>query len=275
MILRGHAVPVAKQCKLLAIARSTAYYKPMPVPAATLDLMRRIDKLHLDYPFMGSRMLAGMLKLDGIAIGRRQVRTLMRRMAIEAHYCRPNTSRKHPNNPVYPYLLRELTIERANQVWATDITYIPMKHGFCYLVAVVDWFTRRVLSWRLSNTMHSDFCVEALEEALERFGTPEIFNTDQGSQFTGADFTGVLKAKGIRISMDGKGRWVDNVIVERFWRSLKYEEVYQKGYENLRDARLQIGIYIDFFNFKRTHDANDGLPPALAYDLSLATRGAA
>ncbi len=264
MIHPDHAVPVATQCKLLAIARSTAYYKPTPVPAVTLDVMRRIDKLHLDHPFMGSRMLAGMLKLDGITIGRRQVRTLMRRMAIEAHYCRPNTSRKHPNNPVYPYLLRELTIERANQVWAADITYIPMKHGFCYLVAVVDWFTRRVLSWRLSNTMHSDFCVEAIEGALLPFGTPEFFNTDQGRPITGADFTGVLKAHGIRISMDGNVRWVDNVIVERCLRSLKYEEVYLKAYENLRDAKLQLGIYIHFYNFKRSHNANDEMPPALA-----------
>ena len=237
MIRTGHPIPVATQCKLLAIARSTAYYKPKPVPPATLGVMRHLDRLHLDHPFMGSRMLAGRLGLDGVPIGRRRVRTLMRRMGIEAHYCRPKTSRKHPANPVFPYLLRELTIDRVNQVWAADITYIPMAHGFCYLVAVVDWFTRRVLSWRLSNTMHSDFCIDALEEALGRFGVPEIFNTDQGSQFTGADFTGVLKSRGIRISMDGKGRWVDNVIVERFWRSLKYEEVYQKGYEDLRDGR--------------------------------------
>ncbi len=275
MIRTAHPVPVATQCKLLAIARSTAYYKPKPVPPATLDVMHCIDRLHLDHPFMGSRMLAARLRLDGIPIGRRRVRTLMRRMGIEAHYCRPNTSRKHPANPVFPYLLRELSIERVNQVWAADITYIPMQHGFCYLVAVVDWFSRRVLSWRLSNTMHSDFCIDALEEALERFGTPEIFNTDQGSQFTGADFTGVLKSCGIRISMDGKGRWVDNVIVERFWRSLKYEEVYQKGYEDLRDGRRQLGDYIEFYNFRRPHEANGGLPPALAYEHGRTTRGAA
>lgn len=225
MIDRTHDLPVVRQCELLEVARSTAYYTPAPTSPADLALMRRIDELHLEYPFAGSRMLRDMLRREGHVIGRKHVSTLMKKMGIEALYRKPNTSRRHAAHPVYPYLLRNLKIERPNQVWATDITYIPMRRGFVYLVAIVDWASRRVLAWRLSNTLTTDFCVDALEEAITRYGKPEIFNTDQGSQFTSLDFTQVLKDHQIAISMDGKGCWRDNVFVERLWRSVKYEEV--------------------------------------------------
>ena len=236
MIDRTHDLPIARQAKALNISRGAVYYKPRPVSARDLAIMRRIDELHLERPFMGARMLRDMLNRAGVPIGRRHVATLMKRMGIEAVHRRPNTSKPTPGHKIYPYLLRKLKIERANQVWATDITYIPMARGFVYLAAVVDWATRRVLAHRVSITMEADFCIEALEEALAKHGKPEIFNTDQGSQFTSEAFTGVLIKNGIAISMDGKGSWRDNVFVERLWRSVKYEEVYLRAYESVGDA---------------------------------------
>jgi putative transposase len=225
MIERGHELPVARQAKLLKLSRSSVYYQPRPVSPADLAVMRRIDELHLDYPFAGSRMLRDLLRGEGIAIGRQRVATMMKRMGIAALYRCPNTSKPAPGHKVYPYLLRGLAIVRPNQVWAMDITYIPMARGFVYLTAVVDWFSRRVLAWRVSITMEVEFCLEAVEEALARHGRPEIFNTDQGSQFTSQDFTALLLDNAIAISMDGRGAWRDNVFVERLWRSVKYEEV--------------------------------------------------
>ena len=229
MIDREHALPVARQAKALDISRSSVYYRPRPVGEADLGLMRRIDELHLEHPFLGSRMLRDLLRREGHAIGRRHVATVLRRMGIEALYRKPSTSRRHPGHPVYPYLLRGLAVTRSNQVWAMDITYLPMARGLLFLAAVVDWHSRRVLAWRVSITMDVGFCLEAVEEALARCGTPEIFNTDQGSQFTSDAFTGLLQANGIAISMDGRGSWRDNVFVERLWRSVKYEEVYLKA----------------------------------------------
>ena len=226
MIDRGHGLPLARQAALLTLSRSSLYYEPRAVPAADLAIMRRIDALHLEYPFAGSRMLRDLLRGEGVVIGRERVATMMRRMGIEALYRRPNTSKPAPGHKIYPYLLRSLAVERPNQVWAMDITYIPMARGFVYLAAVMDWFSRRVLAWRLSITMEVDFCLDAVEEALARHGRPEIFNTDQGSQFTSAAFTGLLAQNGVQISMDGRGSWRDNVFVERLWRSVKYEEVY-------------------------------------------------
>jgi len=231
------------------------------VSASDLAVMRRIDELHLDYPFAGSRMLRAMLVNEGIAIGRTHVRTLVRRMGIEALYRRPRTSKPGPGHKIYPYLLRDLAVTRPNQVWAADITYIPMARGFVYLVVVLDWFSRRVLSWRVSITMEADFCVEAVEEALARHGRPDIFNTDQGSQFTGEAFTGLLSRHGIAISMDGKGAWRDNVFVERLWRSVKYEEVYLRAYDGVPQARLSIGRYLDFYNSRRPHSGHGGRTP--------------
>jgi putative transposase len=225
MIERGHELPVARQAKLLKLSRSSVYYQPRPVSPADLAVMRWIDELHLDYPFAGSRMLRDLLRGEGIAIGRQRVATMMKRMGIAALYRCPNTSKPAPGHKVYPYLLRGLAIVRPNQVWAMDITYIPMARGFVYLTAVVDWFSRRVLAWRVSITMEVEFCLEAVEEALARHGRPEIFNTDQGSQFTSQDFTALLLDNAIAISMDGRGAWRDNVFVERLWRSVKYEEV--------------------------------------------------
>ena len=241
MIDRTHELPLARQAELLRLSRSSLYYEPRPVPAAELAIMRRIDELHLDYPFAGSRMLRDLLRGEGVAIGRELVRTMMRRMGIEALYRRPNTSKPAPGHKIYPYLLRGLAVERPNQVWAMDITYIPMARGFVYLAAVVDWFSRRVLAWRLSITMEVDFCIEAVEEALARYGRPEIFNTDQGSQFTSAAFTGLLLENEIAISMDGRGSWRDNVFVERLWRSVKYEEVYLRAYDSVAEARASLG----------------------------------
>jgi putative transposase len=235
------------------------------VPPADLAIMRRLDELHLNYPFAGSRMLRDMLRAEGVAIGRDRVTTLMRLLGIEAIYRRPNTSKPAPGHKVYPYLLRGLAVERPNQVWAMDITYIPMARGFVYLCAVVDWFSRRVLAWRLSITMAVDFCIEAVEEALARQGRPEIFNTDQGSQFTGGAFIGLIQANGIQISMDGKGSWRDNVFVERLWRSVKYEEVYLRAYDSVGEARQSIGRYFEFYNARRPHSSLDGRSPDQAY----------
>jgi putative transposase len=265
MIDRSHELPVTRQCQALKLARSTVYYQPRPVPAEDLALMRRIDELHLDYPFAGSRMLRDMLKREGHAIGRGRVRRLMKRMAIEALYRRPNTSRRHGTQAIYPYLLRNLAVERPNQVWATDITYIPMRRGFVYLAAVMDWYSRRVLAWRLSNTLTVDFCVDAVREAIARHGRPEIFNTDQGSQFTSAEFTGLLKEHQIQISMDGKGCWRDNVFVERLWKSVKYEEVYLKAYDGVTAAKTGLGDYLRFYNTRRPHQALDGQSPDAVY----------
>jgi len=223
MIDRTHPLPVRRQCQLLKLARSTAYYQPTPVSAAELALMRRIDELHLQYPFAGARMLRDLLRQEGHAIGRRHVATLMRRMGIEALYRKPHLSQRHPTHTIYPYLLRDLTIRRPNHVWAADITYIPMARGFVYLFAVLDWASRRVLAWRLSNTLTTDFCLDAVQEAITRHSLPTIFNTDQGCQFTSQEFTGLLTHHGIQISMDGKGCWRDNVFVERLWKSIKYE----------------------------------------------------
>jgi putative transposase len=265
MIDRAHALPLARQARELGISRGSIYYLPKPVSAADLAIMRRIDELHLEFPFAGSRMLRDLLRQEGDEIGRQHVATLMKKMAIEAIYRRPNTSKPAPGHKIYPYLLRKLAIVRPNQVWATDISYIPMAKGFVYLVAIVDWFSRKVLAWRVSITMEADFCVEALEEALARFGKPEIFNTDQGSQFTSMAFTSVLLREKIAISMDGRGAWRDNVIVERLWRSVKYEEVYLRAYGGVREARALIGRYLSFYNRKRPHSSLGANTPDQTY----------
>jgi putative transposase len=265
MIDREHDLPITRQAKALNISRGSVYYLPRPMSAADLAIMRRMDELHLDFPFAGSRMLRDLLAAEGLRIGRLHVATLMKRMGIEALYRKPNTSKPAPGHKIYPYLLRNLPITRANQVWAMDITYIPMARGFVYLAAVVDWFSRRVLSWRLSITMEAGFCVEALEEALAKHGKPEIFNTDQGSQFTSLAFTGVLIRSDIAISMDGKGSWRDNVFVERLWRTVKYEEVYLRAYETVSEARASIGRYLDFYNGRRPHSSLDRQTPDQAY----------
>jgi putative transposase len=275
MIDRTHALPLTRQAEVLKLSRSSLYYQPRPVSPGDLAVMRRIDELHLDYPFAGSRMLRGMLEDEGIEIGRQRVITMMRRMGIEAIYRRPNTSKATPGNKIYPYLLRGVLVDRSNQVWAMDITYIPMARGFVYLAAVIDWFSRRVLAWRVSIDMAVDFCLEAVEEAIARHGTPDIFNTDQGSQFTGAAFTGTLTSNGITISMDGKGAWRDNVFVERLWRSVKYEEVYLRAYETVGEARTSIGRYLDFYNCRRPHSSLDGGTPDQAYFNQLPIRMAA
>ena len=265
MIDRTHRLPLTRQAKILKLGRSSVYYKPCPVSAGDLVIMRRIDALHLEYPFAGSRMLGDLLRGEGFEIGRQAVRTMMKRMGVEAIYRRPNTSKAAPGHRIYPYLLRQLAVERPNHVWAMDITYIPMARGFVYLTAVVDWYTRRVLSWRLSITMDTAFCLEAVEEAIARYGKPDIFNTDQGSQFTSADFTGLLAQHKIAISMDGKGAWRDNVFVERLWRSVKYEEVYLKAYETVSVARASLGSYLTFYNGTRPHSAHCGRTPDEAY----------
>ena len=272
MINRTHALPVIRQCQILEVSRSTAYYQPTPVSATDLALRRRIDELHLDHPFAGARMLRDLLRREGHTIGRKRVRTLMTRRGIDAVYRKPRTSQRHPAHTVYPYLLRHLEITRPNHVWAADITYIPMKRGFVYLFAVLDWASRRVLAWRLSNTLTTDFCLEAVQEALARYGTPEIFNTDQGCQFTSLEFTGLLKDHGIQISMDGKGCWRDNVFVERLWKSIKYEEVYLHAYETISAAQQGLERYLTFYNQIRPHRALDGHTPNRVYVDNLPTR---
>jgi putative transposase len=265
MIDRDHALPLVRQAEILNLSRSGLYYQPCPVSPADLAIMRRIDELHLDYPFAGSRMLRDLLLGEGVSIGRDHVRTLMKRMRVEAIYRRPNTSKPAPGHKIYPYLLRGLPITRPNQAWAMDITYIPMAHGFVYLAVVLDWFSRRVLSWRLSITMEVDFCLEAVEEALAKHGRPEIFNTDQGSQFTSTAFTGLLQDNAIRVSMDGRGAWRDNVFVERLWRSVKYEEVYLRAYDSVGEARASLARYLNFYNGKRPHSSLDAKTPDHAY----------
>ena len=265
MIDPEHDLPITQQAEALGISRSTVYYQPRPFSAEDLWLMRQIDELHLNYPFAGSRMLRDLLSHQGLEVGRRHIRTLMRRMGIEAIYRRPNTSKPAPGHRIYPYLLRGLAITRPNQAWAMDITYIPMARGFVYLAAVVDWFSRRVLAWKLSITMDTSFCLEVLEEALSRNEKPEIFNTDQGSQFTSDAFTRRLKEEGVTISMDGKGRWRDNVFVERIWKSIKYEEVYLHAYASVSEARASIGRYLEFYNTARPHSSLKAQTPDQVY----------
>jgi putative transposase len=276
MIDRKHDLPITRQAEVLRISRGSVYYLPRPVPEADLAIMRRLATGCIwEFPFAGSRMLRGLLATEGCKIGRRHVKTLMQRMGIEALYRRPRTSRPEPGHKIYPYLLRGFSIERPNQVWAMDITYIPMARGFVYLAVVLDWCSRRVLAWRLSITMEAAFCIEALEEALARHGKPDIVNTDQGSQFTAAAFTGVLAACGIAISMDGKGAWRDNVFVERLWRSVKYEEVYLHAYDSVSQARASLGRYFEFYNQRRPHTSLDGSTPDQAYFAPLPIRMAA
>jgi len=265
MINKDNDLPITRQCELLSLNRSTVYYRAQDVSRKDLNLMRRIDEMHLKRPFYGSRRIRDWLQDEGYEINRKRVQRLMRRMGIRALYPKPRTSQPGKGHKIYPYLLRDRVIDRANQVWATDISYIPMAKGFVYLVAVIDWYSRKVLSWRLSNSMDSDFCVDALEEALRRYGCPEIFNTDQGAQFTSEAFTDVLKEAGIEISMDGKGRWVDNVFVERLWRSVKYEEVYLKAYETVAEARAGIGNYFQFYNNERRHQGMNRQTPDQVY----------
>jgi putative transposase len=258
---RDHGkLSIRGQCRLLGIARS-GVYRTTPANDVDLALMQRIDELFMAWPFLGSRRLTAMLRADGLTVNRKRVQRLMRRMGIAALGPKPRTTKPAPGHKIFPYLLRELVIDRPNQVWAADITYIPIGRGFLYLVAIIDWASRAVLAWRLSNTMDIAFCVDALDAALARFGRPEIFNTDQGAQFTSAAFTGRLASAGIRISMDGRGRWLDNVFIERLWRSLKYEDVYLKGYADGREARAGIASWIGFYNGRRPHQALAGRTP--------------
>jgi putative transposase len=243
------------------------YYTPTPVNDKDRELMRLIDEIHLEEPYLGSRGMRNVLRLRGYTIGRIHVRTLMRTMGIEALYRKPRLSKPHPGHTVYPYLLRNIAITAANSVWCSDITFIPMVKGFCYLVAVMDWASRKVLSWRLSNTLNASFCIEALEEAVMKYGTPHIFNTDQGRQFTSDNFTGILKAHGIKISMDGQGRWRDNIVIERFWKTVKYEEIYLKAYESISHARKELTKFFDRYNTRRPHQGlNDRIPDDVCWN---------
>jgi putative transposase len=265
MIDRDHVLPLTRQSLILDVSRSSLYYRAVAISERDLELMRLIDEIHLKYPFYGSRRIRNELRARGHDVGRGHVSTLMQKMGIRALYQKPRLSAAHPGHKVYPYLLRGVEISRANHCWAADITYLPMARGFCYLVAIMDWASRRVLAWRLSNTLDASFCTEALEEAIRNYGTPEIFNTDQGSQFTSETFTDILSNNGIRISMDGRGRWVDNVFVERLWRSVKYEEVYLKAYGSLAEARGELAAYFDFYNKRRYHQGLDNRTPDEVY----------
>ena len=269
MVTPESSISVRRQCELLRVNRSSVYYTCAPTPDEELQLMKEIDELHLKHPFYGSRRLAVVLSRGDRQINRKRVQRLMRRMGLEGLAPKPSTSKPSPEHAVYPYLLRNRRIERVNEVWASDITYVPMARGFGYLVAIIDWHSRRVLSWRLSNTLDTRFCREALEEALDRFGVPEIFNTDQGAQFTATEFTEVLRAHGVAISMDGRGRWLDNVFIERLWRSLKYEEIYLHAYEDLARARHGIENYFTFYNEERPHRSLGYQTPRAFYDLLL------
>ena len=275
MINKEDKLPVTRQCEILELSRSGIYYKPVPLSAMDVELMRQIDEIHLLCPFYGSRNIRNELWGKGYKIGRDRVRRLMRRMGIEALYVKPRLSIPHSGHVKYPYLLRGLEITKANHVWATDITYIPMARGFCYLVAIMDWSSRKVLAWRLSNTLDSAFCVDALEEAIAKFGCPDIFNTDQGSQFTAEVFTNVLRANNIAISMDGKGRWMDNVFIERLWKSVKYEDIYLKGYASMAEVRNGLVNYFKFYNEKRWHNSFDKKTPNMVYFDTLAQKQAA
>ena len=255
---------VRRQCELLQLSRSGLFYEPAPISSKDQAVMNRIDEIYTKWPFYGARRMSRELKSCGFDVGRRHTGSLMRLMALEAVFPGRNTSKPHPSHPVYPYLLRGVNVTRTNQVWSTDITYIRLRHGFVYLAAVIDWKSRYVLSWKISNTLTSDFCVEVLKEAL-KYGTPEIFNTDQGSQFTSAEFVGVLKDHGIQISMDGRGRALDNIFVERLWRSVKYENVYVKGYETIPDTEAGLKEYFNFYNLQRRHQSLDYKTPWLVY----------
>lgn len=275
MIDPGQGLSITRQAKILKISRSSVYYRPRPTSASDLKLMKAIDRLHLEAPYAGSRMLKKLLRAEGYELGRRHVRTLMRKMGIEALYRKKNTSRRHPGHEVFPYLLRGRTVTEANEAWALDITYIPMARGFVYFVGVMDWATRRILAFRLSTTLTADFCVAALEEAIDRHGCPQIVNTDQGSQFTSSAFVELVHRHGIALSMDGKGSWKDNVFIERFWRTLKYEEVYLRAYESVSAARESIRKYLAFYNGRRPHTANNDLTPDVAYFGALSIKSAA
>lgn len=265
MINPEHTLPITRQCHLLDLARSSVYYRRKPLKPRDLDMMREIDEIHLAYPFYGSRRIMHELRSRGYDVGRGHVSKLMRIMGIEAIYRKPKTTIPDKQHKVYPYLLRGLDITQANQAWASDISYLPMAKGFCYLTVIMDWASRKVLAWRLSNTLDTSFCLEALEEAISRYGIPDIFNTDQGCQYTSDDFTDALSTRGVRISMDGRGRWIDNVFVERLWRSVKYEEVYLKAYESLSEARNSLGDYFLFYNSKRRHQSLDYKTPDEVY----------
>jgi putative transposase len=277
MIDGGGELSVKRQAELLDVSRASVYYRPRPVTARDLKLMRRIDELHLEAPFYGARKIAAQLQREGYEVGRRHVRTLMRRMGIEALYRKPRTSIPARGATIYPYLLENLLIERADQVWSSDLTYLPMAHGFMYLMAILDVASRKVLAWRLSNTLTAHFCIEALEEAMRKYGRPEIFNTDQGSQFTSEDWIAPLKAAGVAISMDGKGRWIDNIFIERLWRSVKYEEVYLRAYTNGTEARESLKIYFRFYNERRLHENLNYATPDEVYfgQIAASTRAAA
>ncbi len=275
MITRQHPLPITRQCRLVAVARSSVYYTPRPVCTEDLALMRQLDALHLRHPFAGSRMLRDLLRLHGVAVGRKHVATLMRRMGIEALYRHPRTTQPHPGHRVFPYLLRDLPITLPNQVWAMDLTYIPMRRGFLYLVAVLDWATRRVLAWRLSNTLTGDCCLDALAAAIRDYGCPGILNTDQGSQFTGTAFVDLVQQHGIALSMDGRGAWRDNLFVERLWKSVKYEEVYLHAYDSVAEAQRGLAVYFTFYNQGRPHTALDGRTPDMVYFAARPQREAA
>jgi len=275
MIDKKDKLPVTRQCDLLDLNRSGIYYIPVPLSAKDIEIMRQIDETHLAYPFYGSRKIRNELWAKGYDLGRDRVRRLMRRMGVEALYVKPRLSLAHPEHVKYPYLLRGIEITQANHVWSADITYLPMAKGFCYLVAIMDWASRMVLAWRLSNTLDSSFCVAALEEAVAKYGSPEIFNTDQGSQFTSEDFTHALRSKGVSISMDGKGRWMDNVFIERLWKSVKYEDIYLKAYTSMTEARKGLASYFTFYNEKRWHQNFDRKTPAMVYYDTLSQKQAA
>ena len=275
MVTKDSPLPIVRQCQLLALSRSSFYYTHQGVSEDDLAMMRLIDECHLKHPYYGSRRIRDWLEDRDHVVNRKRVQRLMRQMGMAALYPKCNLSRRNQAHRVYPYLLKGLSIDRANQVWATDVTYIPMARGFVYLVAIIDWYSRKVLAWQLSNTLDADFCVDALREALATYGRPAIFNTDQGSQFTSEAFTGVLREHDIRISMDGKGRWVDNVFVERLWRSLKYEEVYLKAYDSIAHARRSIGQYLAFFNTERRHQSLGRRTPDAVYFGSAGQRMAA
>jgi len=262
---RTHPLPLTRQARLLDLSRSSLYYQPAAMSEADLAVMAAIDRVHLELPFYGARRLRDELREKGFAVGRDHVSTLMRKMDMVALYPKRKLSDPHPGHRIYPYLLRNKNITRAGEVWCADVTYLPMARGFCYLVAIMDWASRRVLAWRLSNTLDASFCIEALEEALDRYDTPEIMNTDQGSQFTSEAFTSLLGAHGVAISMDGRGRWMDNVFIERLWRSVKYEEVYLKGYESIPEARRELTAYFDFYNKRRRHQGLDNRTPDDVY----------
>ena len=266
MINKHSELSIVRQCQLLKLTRSSVYYAPVPISVETLVLMKAIDQLHLERPYLGSRAMVDRLKDKGFHVNRKRVQRLMRLMGIEAVYPKPRTSLGNKAHTIYPYLLKDLKVEKANQVWVSDITYIPMRRGFCYLVAIMDLFSRKILSWRLSNTLDKRFCIEALNEALDLYPSPEIFNSDQGAQFTSAELTAILGKNGVQISMDGKGRWIDNVFIERFWKSLKYEEVYLRAYNDIPDAKHFINIYINDYNQCRRHSSLGRQTPDSVYN---------